>query len=69
MPFNVGTGGRPRVLVCTSGDAQLEHGENNYILNKGGVFLLPAAVGVCLLRPRSEVSLFEIAIPEGNITK
>jgi len=30
------------------------------------VFLLPAAIGVCTFRPRTEVNLLEIALPNGD---
>ena len=63
-PFTVGAAGTPRVLVCIAGDGQLEHDGANYAVGKGDVLLLPAVVGACVFRPRSAVSLLEIALPE-----
>ena len=63
LPFTVGAAGVPRVLVCIEGAGQVEHGRATYALAKGDVMLLPAAVGACTFRPRSAVSLLEIAIP------
>jgi mannose-6-phosphate isomerase len=62
-PFVVGAAGTPRVLVCIAGDGQLEHDGENYAVGKGDVLLLPAVVGACAFRPRSAVSLLEIALP------
>ena len=63
-PFTVGAAGMPRVLVCIEGAGQFEHGGANYAVGKGDVLLLPAVVGACAFRPRSAVSLLEIALPE-----
>ena len=63
-PFTVGAAGMPRVLVCIEGDGQVEHDGANYAVGKGDVLLLPAVVGACAFRPRSAVSLLEIALPE-----
>lgn len=62
-PFTVGVEGVPRVLVCEEGTAQLEYGGDTYAIGKGEVWLLPAAVGACIVRPSSAVNLLEIAIP------
>jgi mannose-6-phosphate isomerase len=64
-PFTVGVAGTPRVLVCITGDGQLEYEGDNYSVNKGDVLLLPAVVGVCAFRPHSAVTLLEISLPEG----
>jgi mannose-6-phosphate isomerase len=66
-PFTVGAAGTPRVLVCIAGDGKLEHDGANHAVEKGDVFLLPAIVGACLVRPHGAVSLFEISLPEGRI--
>jgi len=65
-PFKVGAERVPHVLVCIGGDCQVEYDGANYALGKGDVFLLPAAVGACLCRPRGAVILLEISLPEGN---
>jgi mannose-6-phosphate isomerase len=63
-PFPVGAAGVPRVLICIDGAGQVEHGGATYAVGKGDVLLLPAVVGACAFRPRSAVSLLEIALPE-----
>jgi mannose-6-phosphate isomerase len=63
-PFTVGAVGVPRVLVCIEGAGQVEHGGATYAVGKGDVWLFPAVVGACTVRPHSAVSLLEIAIPE-----
>jgi mannose-6-phosphate isomerase len=62
-PFTVGAAGVPRVLVCTDGTAEIEHARETYAVRKGEVWLLPAIVGTCTLRPSGTVTLLEIAIP------
>jgi mannose-6-phosphate isomerase len=64
LPFTVGAAGVPRVLVCIEGTGQVEHRGATYAVGKGDVMLLPAAVGACPFRPRSAVTLLEIALPE-----
>jgi mannose-6-phosphate isomerase len=63
-PFIVGAAGEPRVLVCLEGAGQLERNGSTYIVVKGEVWLLPAAVGACAFHPHDTVNLLEIAIPE-----
>ena len=63
-PFIVGVAEVPRVLVCIAGDGQLEHDGADYAVGEGDVWLLPAVVGACAFRPRSSVSLLELALPE-----
>lgn len=63
-PFTVGAVDVPRVLVCTEGNGQIEHGADTYAIRKGEVWLLPAVIGACTLRPTGTVNLLEIAIPE-----
>ncbi len=63
-PFTVGESGVPRLLVCTDGDGLIEYDGAIYIIGKGDVYLLPAVVGVCTFKPRKEVTLLEIALPE-----
>jgi mannose-6-phosphate isomerase len=64
FPFTVGVENAPRVLVCTGGTGQIEHSRASYVVGKGEVWLLPAAVGTCTFRPLGAVSLLEIAIPD-----
>ena len=63
-PFTVGAAGTPRVLVCIAGEGELEHSGTNYPVGRGDVVLLPAEVGACSYRPRTPVTLLEVALPE-----
>jgi mannose-6-phosphate isomerase len=63
-PFTVGAVDLPRVLVCVEGKGQIEYGVDIYPICKGEVWLLPAVIGACTLRPGGSVKLLEIAIPE-----
>ena len=67
--FPVGAAETPRVLVCIAGHGQMEHTGVDYDVSKGDVFLLPAAVGACLCRPRGAMTLLDISLPEGIPTK
>jgi mannose-6-phosphate isomerase len=62
-PFAVGVPGAPAVLVCIEGAGKVEQGGATYPVAKGDVYLLPAAIGVHIVRPRGAVSLLEIEIP------
>jgi len=63
-PFPVGSVDLPRVLVCLQGGGEIEYGRAGYAVGRGDVLLLPAAIGVCTFRPRTEVNLLEIALPD-----
>jgi mannose-6-phosphate isomerase len=63
-PFSLGAPGVPGVLVCIEGAGAVEHGGATYPVAKGDVYLLPAAIGVCTMRPRGAAGVLEIAIPE-----
>ena len=67
-PFTVGAADVPRVLVCTEGMGQIEHGGKTYSVRKGEVWLLPAVVGLCAFCPSSAIGLLEIAIPERPVS-
>jgi len=62
-PFFVGALGAPRVLVCVRGAGHLDYGAETSAVARGEVWLLPASVGVCVVRPSEPITLFEIAIP------
>ncbi len=62
-PFVVGAADEPRVLVCLEGVGNLEHDGAEFMMEKGAVMLLPAAVGACRFRPGRPVTLLDIAIP------
>ena len=63
-PFDVGAAGQPRVLVCVEGEGHVQYGGQDFDLERGGVTLLPAAVGACTFRPTSTATILEIAVPE-----
>jgi mannose-6-phosphate isomerase len=63
-PFDVGAPGQPRILVCTQGGGHVEHAGGDVAMARGGVILLPAALGACRFRPDGQVTLLEIAVPE-----
>jgi mannose-6-phosphate isomerase len=63
-PFTVGVAEKPRVLVCIAGDGRLESAGAEYPFGKGDVVLLPAAVGACVCRPASPMTVLEISLPE-----
>ncbi len=62
-PFLVGADDEPRILVCLDGKGLIEYQDAGFDLEKGGVTLLPACVGVCRLRPEGEITVLEIAVP------
>ena len=62
-PFLVGADDEPRILVCLDGKGLIEYQGAGFDLEKGGVTLLPACVGVCRLRPEGEITVLEIAVP------
>ena len=63
-PFAVGAAGEPRLLVCLAGAGVIEHdGSPPVVLQRGGVVLLPASVGVCRVEPAAAMTLIEIGIP------
>jgi mannose-6-phosphate isomerase len=68
-PFPVGAADAPRVLVCLEGAGRLEHAGASYAVRRGEVMLVPAQVGLCVFRPRSAVSLLEVALPRMNPTE
>jgi len=62
--FFAGINGKLRILVCISGEGEIESGETNYIISKGNVVLMPAEIGKCSFLPRGNITLLEIALPE-----
>jgi len=63
-PFLVGTLDAPRVLVCVQGAGHIDYAAETCAIAKGEVWLLPAAIGICVVRPVGTITLFEIAIPK-----
>jgi mannose-6-phosphate isomerase len=64
--FIVGVAETPRILVCLTGDGQLEHEGISYPIGKGDVMLLPAVVGACFCKPEGAITLLEISLPENK---
>lgn len=64
--FPVGAPGEPRVLVSLDGEAELDCDGDLYRLRRGEVLVVPAVVGVCLVRPVGEVTVLELSLPEGG---
>ena len=64
LPFDVGEAGVPRVLVCLDGGGAIEFNGREFMMEKGTVMLLPAALGVCRFQPGSPVTMLELAVPE-----
>ena len=67
-PFTVGALDAIRVLVCIEGAGEVEHADTSYAVRKGDVLLLPAVIGACTFRPRTAVTLLEIALPDCGAT-
>ena len=63
-PFPVGAVGKPRVVVSIDGEAEVDHDGDSYRLRRGDVLVLPAVVGVCVVRPIGEVTVLELSLPE-----
>ena len=63
-PFDVGETDAPRVLVCIAGTGVIEYDGRDFVMEKGAVMLLPAALGLCRLRPAGAATLLEIAVGE-----
>jgi mannose-6-phosphate isomerase len=61
--FAVGKLGEPRVVVCLHGHGHLESEGVNYLIRQGYVYLLPSAIGECLCKPETEMTVLEIALP------
>jgi len=61
--FSVGGGSVPTVLVNIDGSGTIESAGVEYVLEKGGVMLLPAILGVCDYTPLGKSTLLEIALP------
>jgi mannose-6-phosphate isomerase len=61
-PFRVGADDEPRIVVCLDGGGSLEHDGSAFPMQRGAVFLLPACLGPCRLRPDAIITILEIAI-------
>ncbi len=64
--FIAGVAETPRILVCLTGEGQVEHEGCSYPIRKGDVMLLPAVVGACFCKPETAISLLEISLPENK---
>ncbi|MCS6864701.1 MAG: class I mannose-6-phosphate isomerase [Gemmataceae bacterium] len=63
-PFRIGAAHQCRVVVSVRGQGELEWRGSRFPFRTGEVFLLPAEVGECLVRPAGEVTLIECGLPE-----
>ena len=61
--FTVGAEEMPRVLVCTAGAGQIEHGDITYSVGKGEVWLLPAVVEKAFFAPVAWLSCWKLLYP------
>lgn len=59
----VGFEDEPVILVCIDGSGVLEYDNNEYSISKGEVMLLPAILGSLQLKPKKEITVFQISIP------
>lgn len=64
--FIVGVAETPRILVCLTGNGQVEHEGTGYPIGKGDVMILPASVGACFCKPEGTIHLLEISLPENK---
>lgn len=62
--FTVGFIDQPAILVCIDGSGTMNYNENEYVIRKGEVMLLPAIIGQLELKPEKEITLLQIAIPQ-----
>lgn len=58
-PFPVGAAGECRVVVGVRGRGELRHHGHAYALGPGTVYLLPAVVGACEVRPHGSTTVLE----------
>lgn len=64
--FIVGVAETPHILVCLTGEGQVEHEGTSYPIGKGDVMILPAIVGACFCKPEGAISMLEISLPENK---
>ncbi|MEO6123111.1 MAG: type I phosphomannose isomerase catalytic subunit [Ilumatobacteraceae bacterium] len=64
LAFPVGAVGQARVLVSLDGEAVVDDDGELHRLRRGDVLVLPAVVGVCVVRPIGEVTVLELSLPE-----
>lgn len=62
LKFDIETGNEPRVLICTTGVAQVQYKDADYQIKKGDVMLLPASVALVTVLPQGEITLLEATI-------
>ncbi len=58
--------GKARGVVSVDGEADVDDVGVSYRLRRGEVLVLPAVVGVCLVRPIGDVTVLELSLPEGG---
>ncbi|KIA86051.1 type I phosphomannose isomerase catalytic subunit [Kaistella jeonii] len=62
--FTVGFKDEPTILVCAEGKGSIKYNNQDYLIGKGEVMLLPAIIGQLNLQPEEEIMLLQITIPD-----
>lgn len=63
QPFTIGAPGAMRVIVALEGEGAFTYGAEEYAVQPGDVYVLPAAVGAVEFAPKGEATLAEVAVP------
>ena len=67
--FTVGFKDEPAILVCIEGNGTMNYDTKHYGISKGEVMLLPAIIGQLELKPETEITVLQIAIPSIKSTR
>lgn len=59
----VGFKDEPTILVCLDGKASMQYNDSEYLITKGEVLLIPAIIGQLELKPASQITVLQIAMP------
>jgi mannose-6-phosphate isomerase len=64
--FRVGAESECRIVVALEGKAELQYREQNHVLQRGSLLLLPAEIGVCDCIPRGNAVILEAGLGENG---
>jgi mannose-6-phosphate isomerase len=64
--FRVGAKGECRIVVVVEGEAELQYREQNHLLKRGSLLLLPAELGACDCIPRGNAVILEAGLVEDS---
>jgi mannose-6-phosphate isomerase len=64
VSFTVGAVDTPRILLCADGTGNVEYDGADFVMERGAVVFLSAAVGACRFRPDGAVTLLDIRVPD-----